>query len=211
MKHTLYTFIFLMVVAPLSYSQTDSSRNALQFNIVNKTSLAYRYKLSVNSELRASLDFSGGIFDRRRNDVPVYDYGTDSLLFKFDEVNSSNSESIRLSVEYLYSFYRHKQVSLYCSAGPFISNTRDENQYTSKYSQYSQEIDNSHYIRFAWALGAIFSAGVECCVYEYVSILGEYSAILSYGYEGVRPSSAPDLRIISFSFEQLHIGVCIHF
>jgi hypothetical protein len=88
---------------------------------------------------------------------------------------------------------------------------RDEYYYTSRYSQNSEQITEGHSISFIWNFGAIFGVGVECRIYDFVSVLGEYSAVLGYGYEGSRPSSGPDYRVVTFNLEQLHIGVCIRF
>jgi hypothetical protein len=196
-----------MVLVQISRSQTDSSRNAIQFNFVNSASLSYRYLLSASSQLRASIDISGYLSDQKRSGVPVYYYSTDSLLYRYDVVNTSNDVNLRLSVDYLYTFYSHEHVSLYFSVGPFASTSHHEDHWKDNYQ--SRVSDNT-YKYAAWSVGAILGFGLQCRVYEFVSVIGEYTATMGYGYES-SPAGPPDERVISFKLEQIHIGICVQF
>jgi hypothetical protein len=208
MKKILY-IILTNITVLISYSQIDSSRNALQFNFVNQTSLSYRYKTTDYSELRTTIDIAAKVTDKRTYDNPVYYFNSDSLLYKYDEVNSSNEEYIRFSIDYLFTFYRHKSVSMYLGVGPFISLSCS--QYISTHEYSNQEVRTSNNTYYQWMVGGIISVGLECQVYELVSMLGEYTGTIGYGYEKTRPIKYPDTRIISFQLGAIHIGVCICF
>ena len=203
MNRIYLTLTWALILASLGHSQTDSSSNALQFNFVNSASLAYRYRLSEASELRAGIDVSGSLSDRRRYNVPRY--YADSLTF--DQVDTRTNLNLRLSIEYLYAFYTNENVSLYFSAGPFRSTTFWRDHYIS---EYATGVEDVTYRRYAWSIGAILGVGVQCRVYEFVSVLGEYTGTLSYGYEGSEPGP-PDERIISFGIEKIHIGIVVRF
>ena len=96
---------------------------------------------------------------------------------------------------------------MYFSAGPFFSLLRTRDHYIQ---EYSTKVEDNTYRRYSWAAGAILGLGLECHLYDFVSVLGEYNATFSYGWEGSKPGPA-DERVISFDLERIRIGVCVRF
>jgi hypothetical protein len=223
---TISTVVLAILWHQFMFAQSDSltpnsslmtlsnGSQSLQFFLVGQVTLAFKHHVSNQSAFRLSADISG-LFEKQKEDYGRLDFSTQSRELTI------NNQSVKLGVEYLYYFESANKVKIFVGGGPSVAFTRSRYSRTNTMRTSSTtQVESNEQTENFWDVGIRGSAGVECHLYEFLSLIGQYQLFATYGphkSEGSYSSSGNSstqyyelIKIWRIQLMSIQLGVSIY-
>lgn len=219
----LLTSIFSSVK---SFSQSDSTqvdyKHAIQFYVIDEIITAYKYQFAENSAFRVLINATGLYNDKDSDEIEYREQISDTVTFYENYQTIRSNQYFEVKCQYLFFIDFNEIVKSYIGAGPFVSYqfNQDESWRESFYSN-SQDIHKGYWRmnESIWSLGVSALIGLECKVFENISLFTEYEGFVSRGWQtndwfatnSTYNTDEYNIVIWSYELEGLRIGLSIYF
>ena len=168
----------------LTYAQSDSSKSnsQFQFHLVNGFSLSYLRVTEASSGLRFKIDV--GLLGTLGDGEYIQHYSTQNSNGVPAEVQnsnndeSSNSQSLKINVNYLWFSNIAEGIRVYFGAGPAVNYNRltsEINRDIHGTAFYPASKSLNKQTSSSFELGLMGAIGIECSISEKLSLLAEYN------------------------------------
>ena len=223
---TIGTVVLTILWHQFSFAQTDSvvaanslmalsnGSQCLQFFLVGQVTLAFKHHVSNQSALRLTADISG-LFEKQNEDYSRLDFSTQS------RERTINNQSVTLGTEYVYYFESVSRARLFVGIGPSVTFTRSRYVATNTMRTSSTTVvESNEQTNIFWDVGITGSAGIECQLYAFLSLIAQYKLSATYGphkSEGSYSSSGTSstqnyefIKIWRVQLSSIQIGLSIY-
>lgn len=179
----IFTGIFN--IANNAQAKEDSlSNHSLHFFILEQAKLAYKYNLTNVNAIRFCLDV-GGLFKKNteKNIVIRNDQIDWSRKNRYEVITSRQFYSF--TTNYIHKLFGKKRYNIYSGIGPMVKLEyyQDESRYDSYESDNSMESHRRIDRYYNWYFGGSVILGIEAKIYDYLALLAEYEATLTWGWK----------------------------
>ena len=193
-KRYFHIFILSMTICFSSLAQNQSPDStslregalALQFGIAGNftltsfqgTTISMKYQLSSKNAIRGGITLGGRTNDGSNTVSGSY---ADTSIGSISGKNSSSSQNISFTIQYLKYLNPNGPVHFYTAIGPSVlysySKSNSDNPYSGESYLYRDIYSSSS---TQWGIGATVSAGVEWFPSRWFSLRAEYGESLQY-------------------------------
>jgi len=155
---------------------------SIQFYLVNGLSVAGKKQISNNSALRLHFDFSTGLISSETDQKWTNKSNYDTSETKYNLNQDGNSQSVVISLQYLYYPYQSKFFDFFVGCGPKLGYSRTFNNAETKrhdslnHSLYLSEKTTKNYYLF----GVLLVSGFETQITNYLNLFAEYHLTIGH-------------------------------